>query len=76
MFCEVSLLRRIALRCMAALSGTGSSLCAVNGSRFKPHRLKPVLLDRTAPLLSQLAVDQAGNFHRVHVRNADLVTRH
>ena len=70
LFCDVSLLRRIALRCMAALSGTGFSLCTVNGPQLKPHRLKPVLLDRAGPPLSQLTVDPAGNFHRVHVRNA------
>ena len=71
LFCDVRLLRRIALRCMAALSGTGFSLCTVNGPQLKPHRLKPVPLDRAGPPLAQLAVDPAGNFHRVHVRIAD-----
>ena len=46
LFCNVSLLRRIALRCMDALSSTGFSLCTVRGPQLKPHRLKPVLLDR------------------------------
>jgi hypothetical protein len=46
------LLRRIALRCVDALSSTGFSLCSVDEPRLKPHRLKPVLLDRAGPALS------------------------
>jgi hypothetical protein len=68
---DFSLQRRIALRCMAVLSSTGFSLCTVNGPQFKPHRLKPVLLDRAGPALSLLAVNPAGNIHRVEARNAD-----
>jgi len=71
LFCDVSLLCRIALRCVAVLSSTGFSLCTVNGPQLKPHRLKPVLLDRAGPALSLLAVNPAGNVHRVQVRNAD-----
>src|SRR5260370_23931388 len=65
------LLRPIALRCVAVLSSTRFSLCTVNGPQLKAHRLKPVLLDRAGPALSLLAVNPAGNAHRVHVRNAD-----
>jgi hypothetical protein len=72
---DVSLLRRIASRCMAVLSSTGFSLCTVNGPQLKPHRLKPVLLDRDGPPLSLLAVNPAGNLHRVHVGNVDLQVR-
>jgi len=60
--------RQIALQCMAVLSSTGFSLCTANGPQLKPHRLKPVLLDLA---LSLFAANPAGNFHRVHVRNAD-----
>ncbi len=49
LFCEVNLLRRIALRCMDALSSTGFSLRTVDWPQLKPHRLKPVLLDRAGP---------------------------
>src|SRR3979490_1806786 len=66
---DVSLLRRIASQCIAVLSRTGFSLCTVNGPQLKPHRLKPVLLDRDGPALSLLAVNPAGNLHRVHMRN-------
>jgi hypothetical protein len=45
LFCDVRLLRRIALRCKDVLSSTGFSLCSVEEPRLKPHRLKPVLLD-------------------------------
>jgi hypothetical protein len=47
------------------------SLCTVNGPQLKPHRLKPVLLNRAGPALSLLAVTLAGGFHRFHVRNAN-----
>ena len=65
--CQV--LCRIALRYMDVLSSTGFSLCTVDSPQLKPHRLKPVLLDRAGPARSLLAVTPAGNFHRVHVRN-------
>ena len=68
---DVSLPRRIALRCMVVLSSTGFSLCTVDALRLKPHRLKPVLLDRAGHALPLLAVTPAGNFQRVFVRNAD-----
>jgi hypothetical protein len=71
LFCDVGLLRRIALRCEGVLSSTGFSLCTVNGPRLKPHRLKAVLPDRAQPELSLLAENLAGNIQRVHVRNAD-----
>jgi hypothetical protein len=47
------------------------SLCTVNGPQLKPHRLKPVLLNRAGPALSLLAVTPAGGFYRFHVRNAN-----
>jgi hypothetical protein len=68
---DVSLPRRIALRCMVALSSTGFSLCTAAGPQLKPHRLKPVLLDRAGAALVPLAEIPVGNFHRVLVRNAD-----
>jgi hypothetical protein len=71
LLCDVSLPRRITLRCMVALSSTGFSLCTVNGLQLKPHRLKPVLLDRAGCALVPLAEIPVGNFHRVLVRNAD-----
>ena len=71
MLCENSVWRRVALRCKEVLSSTGFSLCAVNGPRLKPHRLKPVLLDRAGPALWLIEVSQAGSFHRVLVRNAN-----
>jgi len=55
LFCDISLLRRIALRCVAASSSTGFSLCTVNEPQLKPYRLKPVLPDRSGPALSRLA---------------------
>src|SRR6266403_975935 len=52
LFSVVNLTRRIALRCDAGFGSTDFSLCAVLYSRkSKPHRLKPVLLDRAAPAL-------------------------
>jgi hypothetical protein len=71
LFCDLSLLCRIALRCMDVICSTGFSLCTVDSPQLKPHRLKPVLLDRAGPALSLLAVNPAGNFHRVHLGNAD-----
>ena len=46
LFCDVTLLHRIALRCADALSSTGFSLCSVDEPQLKPHRLKPVLRNR------------------------------
>src|SRR6267142_5279524 len=40
LFCDVRLLRRIALRCKDVLSSTGFSLCSVDEPPIKPHRLK------------------------------------
>jgi len=71
LLCDVSLPRRIALQCTAALSSTGFSLCTAAGPHLKPHRLKPVLLDRAGAALVSLAEIPVGNFHRVLVRNAD-----
>jgi len=68
---HVSLPRRIALWRMVALSSTGFSLCTAAWPQLKPHRLKPVLLDRAGLVLLPLAVKPAGNFHRVLVRDAD-----
>src|ERR1700704_1011480 len=70
LFCAVSLLRRIAMRCVDAWSSTGFSLCTVNGPQLKPHRLKPVLPHRALPVLFLLALNSAGNFDRVHASNA------
>ncbi len=51
LLCDVSVLCRISLRCMEVLSSTGFSLCGVlRPGKSKPHRLKPVLLDRTRPV--------------------------
>ena len=49
LFCDVRLPRRIALRCVDALSSTGFSLWSVDEPQLKPHRLKPVLRDRARP---------------------------
>jgi hypothetical protein len=46
LFCDVRLLRRIALQCVDALSSTGFSLCSVDEPQLKPHMLKPVLRNR------------------------------
>jgi hypothetical protein len=54
-----------------ALSSTGFSLWSVDEPPLKPHRLKPVLRDCAGPVLSLLAANPAGNFYRVHERNAD-----
>jgi len=77
-FCDVKLLRPIAMRCVDALSSTGFSLCTVDGLQLKRHRparpaggLKPVLPHRARPALVPLAEIPVGNFHRVLVRNAD-----
>ena len=43
-FCDISLLHRITLRCVDVLSSTG--LCSVDEPQLKPHRLKPVLRNR------------------------------
>jgi hypothetical protein len=51
LLCEISVWRRIALRCREVLSSTGFSLCTVDGPRLNPHRQKPVLLDRAGPVL-------------------------
>src|ERR1700704_2082007 len=56
---------------MVVLRSTGFSLCTAAGARLKPHRLKPVLLDRAGFALSPPAVRRAGNFHGVFVRNAN-----
>jgi hypothetical protein len=45
-FCDISLLHRITLRCVDVLSSTGFSLCSVDEPQLKPHRLKPVLRNR------------------------------
>src|SRR6266850_3138661 len=71
LFCDVRLLRRFALRCKDVLSSTGFSLWGVDEPRLKPHRLKPVLLDRAGPALSLVEVNPTGNFHKVHLRNTD-----
>jgi hypothetical protein len=71
LLCDVSLPRRIALRCMVALSSTGFSLWTAAGPQLKLHRLKPALLDRAGAALAPLAEIPVGNFHRVLVRNAD-----
>src|SRR3981189_35044 len=76
LFCDVRLSRRIALRWVAVLSSTGFSLCIVDGLQLKPHRLKPVLLDRAGPVLSLLAANNTGNFQRVHMRNANQPLAH
>ena len=55
LLCDVSLPRRIALRCMVALSSAGFSLCTAAGPQLEPHRLKPVLLDRAGHALVPLA---------------------
>src|SRR5882762_4088400 len=52
LFCDVRLLRRIALRCEDVLCSTGFSLWSVDDPRLKPHRLKPVLRDRAGLALS------------------------
>ena len=70
-FRDVRLVRRIALRCVDALSSTGFSLWSVEEPQLKPHRLKPVLRVRAGPAPSLVEVNPAGNFLRVHVRNAD-----
>ena len=43
-----------------ALSSTGFSLCSVNGPQFKPHRLKPVLLDRAGKKGKKMAQSEEG----------------
>jgi len=68
---DVSLPRGIVLRRMTVLSSTGFSLCTVNGPQPKPHRLKPVQLDRAGLAPSLLVVKPAENSHEVLVRNAD-----
>src|SRR6267378_397833 len=69
--CAVSMPRRIAARCMAILSSTGLQAVYCRRMQLKPHRLKPVLLDRAGPVLSLLAGKPTGTFRRVLVRNAD-----
>ena len=66
---DVSLPRRIALWCMAALSSTGFSLCGLICGQAAIHRLKPVLLDRAGFALLPLTAKPAGNFRRILVRN-------
>ncbi len=66
---DVSLLCRISLRCMEVLSSTGFSLFGVpRPGKSKPHRLKPVLLDRIRPVAA--CGEIRGNLHGVLVRNA------
>ncbi len=48
---DVSLWPRIAPQFTEVLSSTGFSLCTVDWQQLKPHRLKPVLLDRATPAL-------------------------
>src|SRR5712671_4938035 len=43
-----------------ALRSTGFSLCSVNGPQFKPHRLKPVLLDRAGKKGKKMAQSEEG----------------
>ncbi len=51
LLCDVSLRSRIAPQRMKVLSSAGFSLCGVlRPGKSKPHRLKPVLLDRTRPV--------------------------
>src|SRR5467141_1161770 len=69
--CAVSLPRGIAVRWMVILSSTRFSLCTAAGPQLKPHRMKPVLLDRAGPVLSLLAGKPTGTFRRVLVKNAD-----
>ena len=48
---DISLRSRIAPQRMKVLGSTGFSLCGVpRPGKSKPHRLKPVLLDRTRPV--------------------------
>ncbi len=70
LLCYVNLLSRIAPLCMQALSSTGFSLCGLSGGKSTVHRLKPVLRDRAGPASKLLAVNPAGNFHRVRARTA------
>ena len=65
----VSLPRRIASWCMAALSSIGFILCGLSCGQAAVHSLKPVPLDRAGFALLPLAVKPAGNFRRVLVRN-------
>ena len=44
-FCAISLLCRIALRCLDVFSSTGFSLCGLIYRALTVHRLKPVLLN-------------------------------
>ena len=67
---DVNLLRRIVLRCREVSSSTGFSLCTVDWRQLKPHRLKPVLLDRAGPVLQLPMVKPSGNFRIMLVRNA------
>ncbi len=67
---DFNLLRRIAPRGREVSSSTGFSLCTVAQPQLKPHRLKPVLLDRAGPALQLFAVKLAGSVHRFLVRNA------
>jgi hypothetical protein len=67
LFCDVRLLRRIALRCVDALSSTGFSLCGVSCGESTVHRLKPVLLGRAGLAPSLLVVKPGENFHEVLV---------
>jgi hypothetical protein len=60
LFCDIRLLRRIALRCVDALSSTGFSLCGLSGDSSTLHRLmvrqpspqEPVLRDCAGPAQS------------------------
>src|SRR6266704_5399822 len=55
----------------ARLGSTGFSLCAVKRpGESKPHKLKPVLLDRARITPRLLAAKSAVNFHNVLVTNA------
>ena len=74
LFCDVRLLRRIALRCVDALGSTDFSplagragLCGVSCGDPTVHGLKPVLLDRAGFAPSLLVVKLGENFHEVLV---------
>jgi hypothetical protein len=51
LFCDFSLLCRIALSCVEVVSSTGFSLCGLSGGQSTAHRLKPVLLNRAGAAL-------------------------
>ena len=73
---DVSLPRGIVLQRMAVLSGTGFSLCTVNGPQLKPQRIKPVLQDRAGLASSLLVVKPAESFHEIPLRYAGELPDH